>query len=57
MGGSKAGRRQDQVRRILADVGLLQHKTAPSLDNLERDVLEMHQSVFLVAPNLSKSGS
>lgn len=43
MAKNETGGRQDQVLRILADEGLPEHKTAASLDDLDREILEMHQ--------------
>jgi Lrp/AsnC family transcriptional regulator for asnA, asnC and gidA len=43
MGVSERGHRHNQVLRIQADEDLPEHKVAASLDDLDRDILEMHQ--------------
>ncbi len=40
---SDSGHRYNQVLRIQAEEGLPDHKKAASLDDLDRDILEMHQ--------------
>ena len=40
---SERGHRHNQVLRIQADEDLPEHKVAASLDDLDRDILEMHQ--------------
>jgi hypothetical protein len=44
MGVSERDHRHNQVLRIQADEDLPKHKVAASLDDLDRDILEMHQN-------------
>jgi hypothetical protein len=43
MGMGERGHGHDQVLRIQADEDLPEHKVAASLDDLDRDILEMYQ--------------
>ena len=43
MGVSERGHRHNRVLRIQADEDLPEYKVAASLDDLDRDILEMHQ--------------
>jgi hypothetical protein len=44
MGVSERGHGRKQVLRIQIDEDLPKHKVAASLDDLDRDILEMHQN-------------
>jgi len=52
---SETDHRHNQVLRIQADEGLPEHKVAASLDDLDRDILEMHQKdVFFPYADLAE---
>jgi DNA-binding Lrp family transcriptional regulator len=55
MGVSEKDQGQGQVLRIRADEELPKHKVAASLDDLDRDILEMHQKdVFFSYADLAE---